>query len=472
VHGSPPTVFPVAPRTLLGASPLLATPQEDRHAIRAGQDPELWREVRELSSVPLAARHRDRFVVAPLDILPVEHAGRREFQLIELNGTGIGGLTNMPEPCVAAVLAGLSELAAAVLRLGHAAPLVLIGISDRQWHSSPRHNPLAHEKVLYADALARGFERCGTTPTVCTLDAAIAAADAGTWPPEGPTVVLGYSREFLPHLRADAGRLALLGAPVGGVVNDRLFHNITRKLGAVDPAQVVVANACHHAGSDKGAATIVANALLARRGPQFPSLRRSYAFAWAADRGELIAAVLRWLRERRSGVVIKPCGTGGGDGVEFFLDPDEPDAAITERVHTSVTRTERAYGTSVFPYTLCEYLDTATWPAHGHHFHGHKYELRVVVHREGAQLRAFPSIVKFSCERYDPAEIRRPMLLNNITAGSAHTGTPGRRHMLPLCNRETLAALAMTPAQLGELCRFGAVYVHAVLDHLDAPHAP
>lgn len=39
VHGSPPTVFPVAPRTLLGASELLATPQEDRHDIRAGQDP-------------------------------------------------------------------------------------------------------------------------------------------------------------------------------------------------------------------------------------------------------------------------------------------------------------------------------------------------------------------------------------------------------------------------------------------------
>lgn len=125
VHGAPHTLFPVAARTLLGLGPLLAAPQEDREDIRSAQDLELWRELQPAASLPLAPRHRERFLVAPLDLLPVLHAGRREFQLIELNGTGIGGLTNLPAPCVASVLASLSELVAAILRLGDPAPVVL-----------------------------------------------------------------------------------------------------------------------------------------------------------------------------------------------------------------------------------------------------------------------------------------------------------------------------------------------------------
>jgi hypothetical protein len=65
------------------------------------------------------------------------------------------------------------------------------------------------------------------------------------------------------------------------------------------------------------------------------------------------------------------------------------------------------------PYTVCEYLDTATIDAGAAgsggaasgggggtascapaHKVGHKFELRVVVYRSGSELRAFPSIAK------------------------------------------------------------------------------
>lgn len=467
MHGTPPTVLAVDPRTLVGAGPLLATPQEDREEIRAGQDQELWAEVDELSALPLAPQHRERFVVAPLDLLPL--AGGREFQLIELNGTGIGGLTNMPASCVAAVLAGLSEFAAAVARVATAAPVVLVGLSDRQWHDVPRANPLAYEKVLYADALARGFNNFnfnfgGGRAEVRTLEAVV--AEPG-WRPEGATVVLGYNREFLRHVSVREGQLLLCGVPVSGVVNDRLFSNIGQQVGGgVDTSRVLVANGCHVAGTDKGEATEILNGLLAGCGAEFPSLRRGYAFAWARDLEGLITGVEEW-RGRGVGVIIKPCGTGGGDGIEFFLDREESAESVARRVRASVDRTRQAYGTGVFPYTLCEYLDGATWPAAGHRFFGHKYELRVVVYRDGERLRAFPSIIKFSCERYDPSGLRRTMLVNNVTSGAAYSGGPGRRFILPLCNRETLATLGLPVARLVDLCRFGTRYVHAVLDRLD-----
>lgn len=73
------------------------------------------------SSYPLrSASQDDLFCVAPLDILVTEEHGPKRFHLIELNGTGIGGLTNLSSNAVSAVLESLYQMAQ---RLPHEAEL-------------------------------------------------------------------------------------------------------------------------------------------------------------------------------------------------------------------------------------------------------------------------------------------------------------------------------------------------------------
>ena len=54
------------------------------------------------------------------------------------------------------------------------------------------------------------------------------------------------------------------------------------------------------------------------------------------------------------------------------------------------------------PFTVCEFLDTATVCSEAGTQHGHKFEMRIVVYREGDELKAFPSIAKvrgYQCKR-------------------------------------------------------------------------
>jgi len=83
--------------TLISLAPMLGHRLDDRNAVARQQGSDLaWRFAR-ASEIPIPAHVRTTdFFVAPLDILPFRCAGRRRFQLLELNGTGIGGLTNLP----------------------------------------------------------------------------------------------------------------------------------------------------------------------------------------------------------------------------------------------------------------------------------------------------------------------------------------------------------------------------------------
>jgi hypothetical protein len=62
--------------------------------------------------LPAQAQLQD-FFVAPLDILSFRQAGQRRFQLLELNGTGIGGITNMPRALDENILDTIAEIAMA-----------------------------------------------------------------------------------------------------------------------------------------------------------------------------------------------------------------------------------------------------------------------------------------------------------------------------------------------------------------------
>ena len=61
------------------------------------------------------------------------------------------------------------------------------------------------------------------------------------------------------------------------------------------------------------------------------------------------------------------------------------------------------------------------------HLSDHKFEVRVVVYRQGGQLHAFPSIAKVARAAFDPTDPHpdKGSLINNITTSSKETAQSG-----------------------------------------------
>lgn len=450
--------------TLIGAGPMLGHGLEDRSTIRDAQDWSLVRRLQAQTSTRLRSEAQQRlFAVAPLDVLMTQAGGDKQFHIIEINGTGIGGLTNMTADAIGAVLDDLCEMAQ---EMDEADPIILIASSGKENDQSPRLNKLLHEKVLYAEALKRGFEYAGETPRVVTMTGAIQTP--ASFPTSGPTIVLGYMKEFLDHLRLEQdGRLSLFGRPVTAAINDRFCLNVLHHFDdQVDLNQFWTLNRGFLAGADKGVAYDLLDECLRREPRRF--FPEEVAFARVFDQEELTETVLAWVRKGRR-CVIKPQGTGLGHGIEFFLDPSEDETAIKARIDRSVRLTESYYGLpgGAFPYTVCEYLDTCSIPEASHPLHGHKFELRIVVYRDGMELKAFPSILKIASEKYDAAKPARLSLINNITTSAQAKKAAGVEFMLPLANRETLKMLGLTWEHLVELCRSATEFVRFVLDKVE-----
>src|SRR5439155_10778744 len=166
-------------------------------------------------------------LVAPLDILVVEGEGSKRFYITETNGTGIGGLTNLPTDVIATILGGLTELAR---QLREPEPLVLVASSGLESSRHPRRNHLLHEKLLYLEWLRRGFESRGGRARLLTM--AQLADDPAPLETDQPTVVLGYIKEYLNELRLGADRrLTLYGRSVTAGVNDRFCLNVVSRFG-------------------------------------------------------------------------------------------------------------------------------------------------------------------------------------------------------------------------------------------------
>jgi hypothetical protein len=455
--------FQISLETLIGAAPLLGHRLEDRSGVRDAQDGGIVRKVQAVSSVRLRdPSQHDLFCVAPLDVLVTESNGRKQFHIIEINGTGIGGLTNLPGAAVSGVLDGLCGWAQ---RLPAPDALVLVASSGKEADAAPRLNKLLHEKILYAEALKRGFDFTGRPADVLTTTQL--AQDPAALGHSRPAIVLGYMKEFLEHLTVDAaGTLHLFGRRVHAAVNDRFCLNVVQHFAdRFDPASWQTMNRCYLAGADKGAAYALLNDYLRCR-PQ-PSMPTEVPFARAATRQELIATVLDWLRAGRR-PVIKPRGTGLGHGIEFFLSPTESPASIVARIDRSLRETEVQYRLpgGALPYTVCEYLDTSTIARPGHSLCGHKFELRVVVYHDGGWLKAFPSIAKVASEAYDPARPSHLSLINNITTSAQAKQSAGVEFMLPLANRATLELLGLTQAEIEELCSAATGFMRFVLDRV------
>jgi len=448
--------------TLVAASPLLGHELEDRRSIQEGQEPDLVAHVTSVASQRLSTPlQRQDFVVAPLDLLVSRDAsGGVGVHLLELNGTGIGGVTNLPPAAIDAILAALEEIAG---RLDDPAGVVAVAVSGRESRTNPRANRLIHEKLLFVDALRAGLERRFGRAEVRCLPA---APDPGPRVTR-PTVVLGYIKDLLAAATVDStGGIRLLGRRLMAAVNDRFCGNLVQRFAGdgLDPGSFLPINRCYTAGSDKGIAYRMVNSFLAG---QPHRLAAGMVHAHAHTRDEIVALVAEWLALGRK-TVIKPHGTGLGHGIEFFLDPATPRDQIERRVDASLRQTAEYYGMpgGSLPYTLCEFVDACRVVDPAHPLAGHRFELRVVVYRDGARLRAIPAVAKVARERADCGPAERRSLINNITASGDTPKVRGTDFVLPLCNAATLATLGLSTADLEAVATYAVGLVGHTLDRL------
>jgi len=453
--------FQIRLETIVAASTLLGHKLEDRSRIRNRQDLALLKTLQEASTVPMSGNHQVcDFVVAPIDILVSRVDGRAEFHVLELNGTGIGGVSNMPGQIVSTVVESLRQVAQKLYRPG---AVLLLPVSGKESNDAPRLNKLMHEKLIFAEALQDGFTDAGGTASVVSIDRA--ADELSTGEVDRAFVVVGYMKDFLDSCRLEAdGGLTLYGRPVVGAVNDRFCLNLMSRLGGrVDLNRFTPINGTYLAGGDKGVAyRLLDQWLVANPQPHFPS---RVHHDHCSHREELIETVFDWLRRGRR-TVIKPHGTGIGHGIEFFLDADEDRGEIIARIDHSIRTTEEFYGTAggAFPYTLCEFVDSDSIRDPDHPLLGHRFELRVVVYRDGLSLKACPTIAKVASERFDAETTQRSQLINNITHASSTKPVDGTDFMLPLCNEQTLRTLGVSVEELRTLCAVATRYVRHVVD--------
>jgi hypothetical protein len=444
--------------TLIGLAPMLGHRLDDRCSVAEQQDAAIARRLIRASETPLPgiARPQD-FYVAPLDILPYRRDGQRRFQLLELNGTGIGGLTNMPIEIVEAILETVGEIGAHAVG---AAPVVVVASSGSELPEERRPNHLLHEKALFVDCIARSLRARHGDVEILALET---LAGVGGWRARRPAVVLGYSRDLIKHSVIRSGIPRLFGRDIAAIVNDRFLLNLEAAQGQLNNDAFLAANRCYEAGADKAAAYRLANSFKA--GIRFSAIPQPIRFTVADTEDALVTEVRARLAAGEL-LVIKPSGTGQGDGIEFFLG-GEDERRIRDRIARSLATVRQRYGAAAgFPYTVAEYLDADVIDAPQHELHGRKFELRIVVYRHGSTLRALPSIAKVAPEAWDPAHPTRAALINNVSASLRRTGGSGGAHLLPLCSPSALALIGLCEAELAELCSWSTAYVAHILAEL------
>jgi hypothetical protein len=435
---------------------------DDRKVVARRQASDLALRYARASEIPFpAGAELKDFFVAPLDILPFRWAGQRRFQLLELNGTGIGGLTNMPIDLVEEILNTIGEIGN---YCEGPAPLVVVASSGLEAVGERKPSHLLHEKLLFVDRIAQALEGRLGDVEILALDTLV--ANGGWRESSRPTVLLGYTRELVSHTDVICGIPRLFGRRVAGIVNDRFLFNLTAAYGALNIEAFLPANRCYESGADKAVAYRHVNSFAARH--SFNDVSAAIHFDVCKDAESLIEIVRARLSKGEQ-IVVKPSGTGHGDGIEFFFGGEEAEV-IRERLGRSLAVVRERYGSGAgFPYTVTEYLDAEVIRTPGHALKGCKFELRIVVYRRGSMLRAVPSIAKVAPEVWDASNPTRGSLINNISASVRGGKTSGTDHLLPLCLPETLSILDLDEDILTKLCRWGTGYVAHVLRETRRP---
>jgi hypothetical protein len=434
----------LATQEIINGGPLL----EDRRHVRRDQDPSLLParivDPDSVGGIEVSGAHG--FQYGSVDLLPYCEEGRRVFQVLEFNGCGTRGITNLPVNVLEALLQGFSG-ATAVLRGD--SPLIAFVVNGP--------NRLRHERVLLAQALQEGLAQSHGQACLAHISDAMHPSERVR--DDGPVVAIGSGDAMRRLTQAKDGTLRLLDRRVDAATHDIFCqHLVDRFNGGLAPGSFCPINMTYALSANKDRAYALYNAFLldeAGRGEASSDLFRPVSYRVAANKDELSQVIATELATGR-GLVLKPHAAGCARGIQFLLPPLQP-SEVEARIERSLKEATAwqtpggPFPRPAFPYVICDFVDSLTIQQPSHPYHGHKYELRFIVYRQGARLRVFPSICKVSGWRYEPSSPDDRALLNTVGLSGEIDSSKPNDHALPLCNARTLALIDLDADMLATL---------------------
>lgn len=499
---------------------------EQNFDTQKGQDPELAKRFGEASAIPMPANIKPtEFVVAPLDIMPFKVAGSNEFHatLLELNGTGYGNITTMEQNTLDNVMSSFGNVSH-ILK-DEPTALFLVACSGREDPPAFGQSKKIHEKLMIANAMqttittaqqeeaeatgvaARGVQILGVDsfdfdalvlkdgkPVVENskalekpgrdkdgVDNMKATLNQHNWDnPTQPTVLVGYTAQLAKAIEIKDGTPFLNGRKVSFIGNDRLVLNINALNEAsgkkLDTKNFTSNNISYVPAASKGHAYAFINQFNKAEGANYPGFAREIVNEQASTLEEIEEKVLAMLDQGKR-VIIKPSGTGHGDGIRAFDLPEKAKPAdIRQEIKESYDSVKGTYGDrGGFPYTISEYLTADRVTKEDSPLKSMKYEFRVAVYADysdqekGPQLKAAPAIIKIDggskLGEGQSGDFSKQFA--SVSAQVLATGLPASEFMKPLCSEETLDLVGVTVDEMTELCKWSTRAVAHILTNVD-----
>jgi hypothetical protein len=275
---------------------------DDMSKVGRSQDENMALDIQVASQFPMpAGAHTNDCVVLPPDVMAywVRHGDQKKllYTCPEINGTGFGGIANIPPKQFAIVMKTYAKVAQDIKQTCEEkgqAPLMIVANSGREGavredgHYPVKSNSkMIWEKAHIADICAKSF---GTEEAPCfpdsldnlihayyqEIDRAASAHGADTPAFEAakkqahanatetmktlqdkPLVLLGYSRDLAECAEVVDGRAYLFGREINGIVNDRAVENLNMTQNKkVDFRKMALVNSTVDEGVNKFAAAL------------------------------------------------------------------------------------------------------------------------------------------------------------------------------------------------------------------------
>ena len=304
---------------------------DNQIAIGEKQKQKLAKEFERISSVtsPAGAEATD-CVCLPPDVMAYKVEGGNgapelAYNCPEMNGTGFGGIRDLPIGQLAKIMDAFANAAAQIKETCHTNgehPLIIVANSGREGverkegaYPISANSKMIWEKAFIADRCA---ERLGNPIDPCyadsldkivvpyfkKIDAAKSRFDSKFLDKNGydaalaeaysdatqsmknanhrPSVLLGYSRDVAECCRIEDGRPYLFGRPVNGLVNDRAALNLSKKEGKpLDYKKFSLINVTVDEGVNKVAAALARNEFHSSdEAKALPELARNRGFTY------------------------------------------------------------------------------------------------------------------------------------------------------------------------------------------------